>query len=191
MWEHLDNLKLYKTLDLPILQYVYPVWSPFTECSKNRLEGVQHRFFRYASFKLGRPMQISDHDYTRVSYALNVCTIENLYRYNDIMLAYKLQKDNQRCESLRDIFINRQLQHNLRATRVIREYNSSAKYAFFSTPQRLRRLWNTLPRDTLDATSFSLYQFKRKAKNLFNLVRFLIRQTGSYPKATNKGFSVF
>ena len=116
-------------------------------------------------------MQITDHDYTWISYALNVCTIENFHRYNDIMLAYNLQKGNLRCESLRDIFINRQLQHNLRAPRVIREYNSSANYVFFSIPHRLRRLWNTLPRDMLDATSFSQYQSKRKAKNLFKTVQ--------------------
>ena len=76
------------------------------------------------------------------------------------MLAFNFYKGKLSYDSLRDLFINQQIQHNIREPRV--------------NDVGIQLLCQVLiflhARDMLYATSFSPYQFKRKAKNSLKTV---------------------
>ena len=38
----------------------------------DKLEAVQHRFFRYAAYKVSNPINFDDHNYTPIAKSLNI-----------------------------------------------------------------------------------------------------------------------
>ena len=61
---------LYCAFVHPILKYSSVVWNPYTACDSMKLERVQRKFLRFASFQLGIPCE--PHDYSPVSKVLNL-----------------------------------------------------------------------------------------------------------------------
>lgn len=85
--------KLYETLIKPIVMYASPVWSPIYMIHSNKLENVQHKFFRLVAFRLNIVIKFDDHDYSDISKKLNICSLKSLRDYNDVLLLYKVIYD--------------------------------------------------------------------------------------------------
>ena len=56
-------LHLYRTLVMPILIYVSPVWSSHYDVDIDRLEKTQHNFIQFLSFKCSHCMEPFLHEY--------------------------------------------------------------------------------------------------------------------------------
>ena len=84
-------VSLYKTLIRPILLYCHQIWSPTYNIYADKLESVQHRFFRYASYKAGSPMSYENHNYTSIATSLNIETINSLHTFNDVFFVKKVK----------------------------------------------------------------------------------------------------
>lgn len=67
---------LYFSFVRPILEYASSVWSPYYDVYKKQIESVQHRFLRHLAYKQGKPMAITDHEYSDIMKCNN---IEYLY----------------------------------------------------------------------------------------------------------------
>ena len=63
---------LFDALVKPLLEYASVIWSPHQSYLMLALERVQHRFLRFASFRLGQPLSVFDHDYGPVRRRFNV-----------------------------------------------------------------------------------------------------------------------
>ena len=75
---------LFKTLVLPGLNYGSVIWSPHHKEKFKALNKVITKFLRYASYKMGNPMSIQNHDYKDISTKCKIFKIESMHKYNDL-----------------------------------------------------------------------------------------------------------
>ena len=64
--------------------YVYPgiiygsqIWSSLNNSQFKQLEGLNHTFLRFAAYRIGVPMQKTDHDYTGIAMRLEISSIRS------------------------------------------------------------------------------------------------------------------
>lgn len=57
---------LYYSFVYPKLTYCAVVWRPYNEGQIRILKSVLHAYVRYASYRVGRPMQVTSHDYQNI-----------------------------------------------------------------------------------------------------------------------------
>lgn len=137
---------LYKTLCLPILLYNSQIWSPHYANHVKLLESVQHKFFRYLAFRLGKPFSFDNHDYSTFSESVKLCSIKSLHDYHDLLFVRKilsLPLPNVG-DTLIKLFPLRENRFNTRRHRDLLEFNSNRDYVYHSVIFRLRRSWNLL-----------------------------------------------
>jgi len=91
LFKHADTLKLlYCTLVRSQLEYAPMVWDPYQQNHNPLLERIQHRFLRNISFKLGKPMKFTDHNYDHLYADLNLMTLANRRILLGLSLLHKL-----------------------------------------------------------------------------------------------------
>ena len=86
-----------------------------------------------------------NHDYTEIASSVNIQTIRSLHYYHDCVYTFKVLNDFINCVSISDLITERELAYNLRHFRPLCEQTCSPNTGFYSTINRLKRLWNTLP----------------------------------------------
>lgn len=64
--------KLFKSLDLPHLIFGSPIWKPWRNQDYTLLENIIHKDLRYISLKTDSPIQLSFHDYSKVSKLVGI-----------------------------------------------------------------------------------------------------------------------
>ena len=64
---YLSQVQLYKSIVRPVLLYGSIIWSPAKVVLTDELENVQHKFFKYAAFKMGKPMNYANYDYSSIT----------------------------------------------------------------------------------------------------------------------------
>jgi len=90
-FRHADTLKLlYCTLVRSQLEYASVVWDPYQQNHNLLLERIQHRFLRNISFKLGKRMKFTDHNYDYLLADLNLMTLANRRILLGLSLLHKL-----------------------------------------------------------------------------------------------------
>ena len=121
---------------------------------------IEHKFLRFVSRLTPTPMRFDDHDYTPIRKLLNLTPLRTIFLKNDYILAYKIFHNLINSSTVNELFSERNLSYNLRNPRPLQSLNSTRDYINFSTPSRLRHLWNLLP---LELRSLhTLAQFKSK-----------------------------
>lgn len=153
---------LYKTLVLSKLNYCSIIWSPSYQNDLNKIEAVQRKFLRYISYKIGKPMQKTDHDYSAISKSLNLTTVKSIHNYNDILFVRKALYDSFNCLDIVNLFYKREIKYAFREPRVLTECTASSNIVFHSSVFRLRRLWNSTDKDIQDTLTDNL--FKKRLK---------------------------
>ena len=105
-----------------------------------------------------------EHNYSEIAEHFNLQTIKSLHYYYDCILTYKIKNNYLNCEMMTSLFYERQVTYSLRNFRKIHENTQSSNVGFYSSINRLRRLWNTLPQSVLDSANLALY--KRSVRSL-------------------------
>ena len=77
---------------LSILTFASPIWSPHTRDKFSHLNSVPKKLLRYAAAKSGVHIDYDEHDYSEVSKALKVFTIESHHKVNDVNFVAKILK---------------------------------------------------------------------------------------------------
>ncbi|KAF0748299.1 Uncharacterized protein FWK35_00027038 [Aphis craccivora] len=81
---HKSSLKvLYCSIVRPILEYGAVIWDPHTAVNARKLERVQRRFFRFASYLLG--IDSPPHDYSPFATNLGLVTLAERQCYFDLL----------------------------------------------------------------------------------------------------------
>ena len=81
---------LYNSLVKSKLMFGSTIWSPNTQKVSEKIEKVQHKFLRFMSFKINKPMDYTDHEYSEIAKELNINTLESNRIYHDLILMYKI-----------------------------------------------------------------------------------------------------
>jgi len=90
-FKNTDTLKLlYGALIRTQVEYASMVWDPYQLNHCILLERIQHRFLRYMSFKLGKPMKFTDHNYDYLLADLNLMTLANKKIYLSLSFLHKI-----------------------------------------------------------------------------------------------------
>ena len=136
-------ISLYGSTVLPVITYGYVVWSPDTQTAFDKLEAIQHRLLRYCSLKTDHPLSFYDHDFTPLLNEFRVPTIRSLFKYYDLITAFKIIREIMECWELRSLFSQREVYYDIRLT-------TDYDYSFNTPIARLHRAWNQLPGSTQD-----------------------------------------
>jgi len=100
-FKNTDTLKLfYGTLFRARIEYASMVWDPYQLNQCILLERIQHRFLRYMSFKLGKPMKFTEHNYDYLLADLNLMTLANRRIYLSLSFLHKLLNGVINCPQL-------------------------------------------------------------------------------------------
>lgn len=157
---------LYKTIVLPTITYCSQIWSPHQDIYMNYLESIQRKFMRRASYKIGRPMLITDHDYSVLAQRFDLCNIKSLHKFYDLCFVWRVLHGFVSCNTITDIFVTRHLEYGLRHARLFIEISSRDNFIFQSSKGRLIRLWNLLPHDTRNLESIGLFKSQLRSQVL-------------------------
>ena len=103
---------LYMSLVRPILTYNSVVWYPQNKETFDRLDKIQHKFLRFASFQLGIRRNL--HDYTIIANHLKIPTIKSVFDVNDLSFIYRLCNNFTKCNELTNHINKPSNQHNIR-----------------------------------------------------------------------------
>ena len=134
---------LYKKLVRFILLYNSQIWSPHYNSHCKLLESVQHKFFRYLAYKQGISFSFDNHDYSKFSRNIKLCSIKSLHELLFVrkVLSFTMPSMG---DSLVSLFPSRENKFNTRNHRELLEVSSSKDYIFHSSSFRLKRCWNSL-----------------------------------------------
>lgn len=83
-------LQLYKSLVNPQLTYASEIWSPANDGLSYSLEKVQNKFLRFYSYRIGKPMLQTEHDYTELLKISGLPTLASSRIYQDVLFVYKI-----------------------------------------------------------------------------------------------------
>ena len=101
-------ISLYRSIVLPIVTYGSVVWSPFTQTAFDKLEAIQHRLLRYCSLKTNHPLSFLDHDFTPLLIEFKLPTLQSLFKYFDLITAFKIIRKTMVCQELKSLFTQRE-----------------------------------------------------------------------------------
>ena len=88
-----DTLKLlFTSLVRPLLEYVSPVWAPYYQTDVLTIEKIQHKFLRFAEYKLGITHIHGQYDH--ISKLLNLPSLGDRRIFIDLVTLYKLINDH-------------------------------------------------------------------------------------------------
>ena len=147
--QNFSNIKtivnLYKSIVLSILLYGSQISCPHYQNAIDALESIQHRFLRYASFKMGQLMHPYDHSYNSLYKLLKIPNLRSVLRSNDNKLTFSILHDISNSAPVKELFCNRNLSYNFREPRLLFEKTPRSNYTKFSPITWMRREWNKLP----------------------------------------------
>ena len=119
---------LFKSLVLPNLNYGSIIWSPYTKDKYDDLNSVLKKFLRYASYKIGNPMDFNNHDYNNISIKCKIYKAESVHKYNDILFVLNNIKGNISSSNFKENFKESDLTYDLREFRQFQEVMQKRDY---------------------------------------------------------------
>ena len=160
----IDTFKLaYISLVRSILEYNCTVWSPFYQINIKTLEGVQNKFLRICSSKLGIGHQGYQYNYQELRKVLKLDSLELRRTKNDLMFLHHLISGEIDCSLLLEKFKLRCPSRSTRNHPVFKVDFHKTNYGFFSPIARLSRLANTY-NDEVELFGTSRNRFKSQLK---------------------------
>ena len=80
------------------------VWNNINLGQSKKIESIRRKFLRYASGRIGYPMDFRDHDFQFTSRRFKVCTLISARKCNDLIFLYKLFNSNFLCDELIEFY---------------------------------------------------------------------------------------
>ena len=163
-------VKMFNTFIRSKLEYASSIWNPHSKILINQIENVQRKFTK-------RLPGLWNKSYVERLKILNLCTLEERRLRLDLIFLYKILKG--------EIIIDTEKYFDFKTTRTrghsmaLREKNSKKDIKKFSFAQRIVKVWNYLPEDTVSARTVN--SFKTKLRNI-DLTKFL---RGGEPRGHN------
>ena len=104
---------------------------------------VQHKLLSFLSYRFYVPMNCFDHDFSTVSRYFDLPTVRSIHEMYDIVFLYKVSNDLINHTYIKNLFVLRNVEKDLRDFRRIVEHESKFDYILFSSVFRLERLLST------------------------------------------------
>jgi len=157
---------LYFSFVYPRLTYCVVVWRPYVAGQVKMQRHVLHEFVRYASYKVGRPMSATCHNYGEILTFLNIPDVESSMIGVDYVFLHKLHSGVIDCPALLDKFNFRRVERDLRFIELFEVPKLTSKLFMHSTPIRLSILGNKYHSE-FDLLNSSLYELRRFVKSKY------------------------
>ena len=160
-------LKLFLVYVRPKVEYNTPLWSPYLEKDKTKIERVQRHFTRAACLRCGVPFS----SYEDRLVKLNISSLETRRIRYDLILIYKI------IYGLSDLqfsnyFVYHSPPYNFRGHQLkiqpIKLFKSTQWQNTFFV--RAPRYWNSLPQDVVTCINLNLFKNKLDKVNLNSLL---------------------
>ena len=81
---------LFNSIVKSSLMFASIIWESDVKYVNYEIEKVQNIFLRYESFKLNSPMNYNEHDYTNIRQRLNLLSLSNSRKFQNLIFLYKL-----------------------------------------------------------------------------------------------------
>ena len=161
-------IKLYKTYIRPKLEYNTPVWSPYLDGDKKRIEQVQRHFTKVAFNKCNIPFT----SYKDRLYKISMSTLENRRAYFDTVCLFKIINGLSDLE-FNDYFQFRHTPYELRShpfqvTPKIQPTLAQWQGSFFV---RAPKFWNALPANIVATKSLPIFKSRIKSYKFVSVPR--------------------
>lgn len=159
---------LYNAFIRSLLEYASPVWSPYYEKYKLKIERVQHRFLRNLAYRQGTPMSFSDHDYTEIMKCNNILSLGSRRDNNDIIFLYKILNELTLLPEIKENIRFRNTGRNTRNNDIFDIDFCSKNYTYHKPLNRMIRLFNKASSSdsTIHPLSCSINEIKEKLKKI-------------------------
>jgi len=156
--------RAYTALVCPHLETCAPVWTPYQKGALDDLEGVQRRAARWICSKWDKVSRCWSKTYEECRSQLRWPTVQQRHQLLSCCQTFKIIH-NLDCLNFDDYLCFNQSptrSHSL-TLRCTRSRINSFRYSFFVN---IPFLWNTIPYDIVNSTSYAA--FKYKLKSFFN-----------------------
>lgn len=152
--EHRDPLvlvSLYKSLVRPHLEHCSPIWSPHFQKDKSLLEKVQHRFTRLFP-------ELRSFSYNDRLKKLKLWTLEERRNRADLIELYKMSRGTASVP-LQNFFTlaPQHVPTRGHSWKLIKPHCSTDVRRFFFSVRVINK-WNSLPQETVDASSVNMFK---------------------------------
>ena len=97
------------------IMYGSQIWGSLNGGQLKQPEALNHKFLRFAAFRIGSPMSFTDHDYTGVAVKLDISTITSALKRIDLIYLSKIVNNFIDCESILSKLLLHVPQRNLRS----------------------------------------------------------------------------
>lgn len=115
-------LNLYNSLDKSVIMYCVIVW--------NKIEKVQYKFQRFMAFKMNKPMNYTNQNYSIILFDTNIITLEEARFRNGLIFLDKIINDHINCHQIKSQIEFYKHYNVLRKTITI--FNINTKTYYFS-----------------------------------------------------------
>lgn len=157
---------LYFALVRSQLEYNSVTWSPHYKVHIKNIERVQHKFLRFINFKLGIPVEHIN--YTSLNIFLNIQTLENRRKLNDLLFIFKILNSMFDCSQLLDLIC---IRVPIRCTRFKELFHTSVPTTNYSAHSPMRRIhtYANVYANNIDMFNVTFFNFKKQCNKYISL----------------------
>ena len=161
---------LYNSLVKSILMYCSSVWNPRKKTLSDKLEFVQHKFLRFLSYKINKPMHFKNHNFEPILRSFNLQTLQISRYKNDLKFLHKLVNNHINCNDLINTIKYYSSITPMRSVKNIKIFNVDLKLIFYPIMKSIYHLAN-LNNKWIILEDLSIYEFNELLnKNIHNML---------------------
>ena len=98
--------------------------------SFHKIKNIIYYILRYIAFKIHRPLERFEHNYSEIAEVCNLQTIKSLHFYHDCLLTYKIKNHDMNSPTIESFFCHRHITYSLRNFRVLHETTHAYNIGF-------------------------------------------------------------
>ena len=122
--------------------YCSTVWNPSIKKLSDKLESVQHKFFRFLSYKINKPMSFKNHNFEPILNHFNYQTLQVSRYKNDLKFLHKVVNEYIDCSDICNQIKYYSSINPIRNSKNIKMFDVNLKFIFYSVIKKVMHFAN-------------------------------------------------